>query len=81
MADTLGDALPREIKRVQQKKERWIEYAAEMERMTPGSSIGMKLTMSMMQIHIDAGVHALASGDVVAMLAAHEDLKLYSDDD
>lgn len=81
MADTLGDALPREIKRVQQKKERWVEYAAEMERMSPGSAMGMKLTMNIMQVHIDAGVAALASGDVVAMLAAHEELKSYSDDD
>lgn len=81
MTDTLADALPREIKRVQEKKERWIGYAAEMEKMSPGSSVGMKLTMNIMQVHIDAGVAAAASGDVVAMLAAHEDLKSYSDDD
>lgn len=81
MTDTLGDALPREIKRVREKKERWIGYAADMEKMQPGSSIGMRLTMSLMDAHIDAGVAALASGDVVQMLAAHEDLKDYSDDD
>jgi len=81
MADTLGDALPREIKRVQEKKERWVEYAADMERSMPGSAVGMRLTMAIMQAHIDAGVKALASGDVVAMLAAHEELKSYGDDD
>lgn len=81
MTDTLADALPREIKRVQAKKERWIEYAADMEKHQQGSSAGMKLTMNVMQVHIDAGVAALASGDVTAMLKAHEDLRGYSDDD
>jgi hypothetical protein len=81
MTDTLGDALPREIKRVQEKKERWTGYAADMERMSPGSAVGMKLTMRVMQAHIDAGVAALAAGDVVAMITAHEDLKSYSDED
>ncbi len=81
MTDTLGDALPREIKRVQEKKERWIGYAADMERMQPGSSAGMKFTMGIMQVQIDAAVAALASGDVVAMIAAHKALKDYSDED
>lgn len=81
MTDTLADALPREIKRVQEKKERWVGYAADMERMQPGSAIGMKMTMNLMQAHIDEGVASLASGDVARMLVAHEDLKSYSDDD
>lgn len=81
MSESLGDALPRQIKRVSEKKERWIGYAAEIEKMTPGSSVGMKLTMSLMQADIDEGVAALASGDVVRMMAAHEELKNYSDDD
>jgi hypothetical protein len=81
MTETLGDALPRQIKRVSEKKERWIGYAADMEKMTPGSSVGMKLTMALMQDDIDEGISALASGDVVRMLAAHEELKNYSDDD
>lgn len=81
MTNTLGDALPREIKRVQEKKERWIGYAADMERSMPGSSAGMKFTMGIMQVQIDAAVAALASGDVVAMLAAHDALKGYSDED
>ena len=58
MSDTLGDALPREIKRVREKKERWIGYAADMEKMQPGSSVGMKLTMRIMDAHIDEGVAA-----------------------
>lgn len=81
MSETLGDALPREIKRVREKKERWIGYAAEMEKMQPGSSVGMTLTMRIMDAHINEGVEALASGDVMRMLAAHEDLKRYSEDD
>ncbi len=81
MVDTLADALPREIKRIQEKKERWIGYAADMDKHAPGSSAGMQLTIRMMQVEIDAGVAALASGDVVAMMAAHKGLADYSDDD
>ena len=81
MSTSLAESLPAQIKRVQEKKERWIGYAADMERSMPGSAVGMKLTMTVMQAHLDEGVAALASGDVVRMLAAHEDLKSYSDDD
>lgn len=81
MSDTLGDALPREIKRVQEKKERWSGYAADMERSMPGSSAGMKFTMGIMQVQIDAAVAALASGDVVAMMSSYAALKDYSDED
>lgn len=81
MTTTLADALPAEIKRVREKKERWIGYAADMEKVSPGSSVGMQISMKIMDAHIDAGVSALASGDVVQMLAAHEGLKGYSDDD
>ena len=81
MTTTLADALPAEIKRVQAKKERWIGYAAQMEKDAPGSSIGMRLTMTIMQAAIDEGVAALASGDVARMLRAHADLEGFSDDD
>jgi hypothetical protein len=73
---TLADALPAEIKRIQAKRERWLGYAKDA---GPQAMFGPALTM--MQMAIDEGVQALASGDVVRMLRAHAELKDYSDDD
>lgn len=72
---TLADALPAEIKRVQEKRERWLEYA----RMA-GPQANFRPALAMMQMSIDEGVQALASGDVVRMLRAHEQLKDHGDD-
>ncbi len=73
---TLADSLPAEIKRVQAKKERWIEYQKDA---GPRAIFGP--TIAMMQIAIDEGIDALASGDVVRMLRADADLKEYNEDD
>jgi hypothetical protein len=75
---SLADALPAEIARVQAKRERWIGYARDM---GPQGAAGMAVTMRIMQIEINEAVQALASGDVVRMIRAHEALKGYSDDD
>lgn len=76
MTDTLADALPREIARVTAKKERWQGYLRDHD-MGPG----MQLSINIMQVEIESAVKALASGDVTEMLAAHEALKGYNDDD
>ena len=75
---TLADALPAEIARVQAKRERWLGYAREM---GPQGAAGMAFTTRIMQAEINEAVQALASGDVVRMLRAHDALKGYSDDD
>jgi hypothetical protein len=75
---SLGDALPAEIARVQAKHSRWIGYARQA---GPQVARGMEITMQFMQIEINEAVKALASGDVVRMIRAHEALKGYSDDD
>lgn len=73
---TLADALPAQIKRVTAKKERWQQMTRDHD-MGPG----MQFSISIMQAEIERGVRALASGDVVEMLAAHAALADYSDDD
>jgi hypothetical protein len=75
---SLGDALPAEIARVQAKRERWLGYARQA---GPQVAWGMEITMQFMQAEINEAVLALASGDVVRMIRAHEALKGYSDDD
>lgn len=77
MTDTLADALPREIARISAKRDRWRDMMKEH----PELAFGMTLTVAIMQAEIDRAVKACASGDVVEMLAAHQALKDYSDDD
>ena len=72
--ETLADALPKEIKRVQEKRERWLGYGREFPNMLVAPACAM------MQAEIDEGVAALASGDVVRMLRAHAALKANDDD-
>lgn len=74
--NTLADALPAQIKRVTAKKERWQQMARDHD-LGPG----MQLSINIMQAEIERGVKALASGDVVEMIAAHQALADYSDDD
>ena len=72
---TLADALPAEIKRLTAKKERWQQLMRE-HNMGPG----MQLTINIMQAEIERGIAALASGDVVEMMAAHQALTNYSEE-
>ena len=77
MTDTLTDALPREIKRIAAKRDRWIAMAKDHPDVGPG----MTFTIAIMQAEIDSAVRACANGDAVEMLTALESLKGYSDDD
>lgn len=74
--NTLADALPAQIARVTAKKERWQQMMREHD-MGPG----MQFSISIMQAEIEVGVKALASGDVTEMMAAHQALADYSDED
>lgn len=65
---TLGEALPREMARV--RDEIMPAYLA------CGTSGGPALAL--MRLELDAAAKALAEGDVVAMLRAHEALKGWS---
>jgi hypothetical protein len=75
MSDSLADALPRQIARVSAKRDRWIEMKAEFPELRE-----MELTIAIMQAEINRGVMALASGDIVEMLHAHQALKDYDDE-
>jgi hypothetical protein len=67
MSDTLGDALPREMARV--RDEVMPAYVAV-------GPVGA-FALAMMRHDLDLAAKALAEGDVVAMLRAHEELKGY----
>jgi len=63
MSDSLGEALPREMARVR-------DIHAIYMGIQGGAIAG-----SLMARDLDAAARAMAEGDVVAMLAAHEALK------
>jgi len=75
--ETLADALPKEIERITQKRDRWIKMAAEHPKM----AAGMNVTIALMQHEIMQAVKASAEGDVARMAASLESLRAYSHDD
>lgn len=80
MTTTLAEALPAEIKRVQEKRDSWKEMAKRMEGGPHGGAMSFAPGIAMMEMEINEGIDALASGDVVRMLRAHEALKSNDDD-
>ena len=78
MVETLAEALPKQIKRVSEKKERWVGYMRDTPEL---GGPGMQLSINIMQAEIDCAIEALASGDVVRMMQCHESLAGYNDDD
>ena len=77
MTDTLADALPREIARVSAKRDRLRDLMKEHPQLT----LGMSLTIRIMQAEIDQAIRAYANDDIVEMLTSFASLKDYSDDD
>lgn len=77
MIDTLAAALPREIARVSAKRERF----RDMLKDHPELGLGMTFTIAIMQVDLDRAIKSCAQGDIVEMLAAHQALKDYGDDD
>ena len=67
MTDTLGMALPAEMARVRDQV-----MPAYIEIGPPGA-----FALAFMRISLDKAAKAMAEGDVVAMIAAYEDLKGY----
>lgn len=65
MSESLGEALPREMARVRDElMPLYIQIGP------PG-----QFALALMRQSLDAAAKAMAEGDVVAMLRAHEDLK------
>lgn len=71
-ADTLGDALPREMARV--RDEVMPQYQA-VRRM---SGVTVEPALYLMRASLDAAAKAMAEGDAVAMLRCYNDLKGYT---
>ena len=81
MSDSLATALPKQIERIAAKKQRWIGYQKDMDKIQKGAGAGMGLTIAVMDLQLKAAHDAIASGDIEKMMAAYQDLADYSDDD
>ena len=66
MTESLGEALPREIERVQEIMPYYVEIGP------PGL-----FALTMMRASVRRATEAMAAGDLPAMIAAYEDLKGY----
>ena len=76
MTDTLADALPREIERVQKIKERYVEA----QKLAGRHAAGFDISIQIMEFEINSAVRACAEGDTVAMIDSLLSLRDYSDD-
>lgn len=75
MTKSLGEALPEGIAKVSE----WIGQqevrAKELDELSPGAGDGNRLMVRVVKMKRDAAMRAQVSGDVVAMIAAYNDLK------
>lgn len=72
---SVGSELPKELERVTALRERWRGYAKEM---NAGSSFAPGIFL--MTRAINGATEALATGDVISMIRAYEDLRGFGDD-
>jgi hypothetical protein len=70
-ADSLGEALPREMARV---REMLVDYT-KMTGDHPALARGMGPLMFMMRRALDEAARVMAEGDVVGMVRCHQELK------
>ena len=75
MTKSLGEALPEAIAKVSE----WIgnqeAQAKEIDAISPGSGRGMLFMANVVRAKRDAALAAQQSGDVVAMIAAYQEIK------
>lgn len=75
MPKSLGEALPDAIARVSELIGAMETQAQELDDVSAGAGNGTRMVASIIRVKRDAAVAAQQSGDVVAMLAAYQELK------
>ena len=75
MTQTLGEALPEAIAKVSELIGQQEAQAKELDAMFAGGGNGNRMVASVLRVKRDAAVAAQHSGDVVAMLAAYQQIK------
>lgn len=75
MSESLGEALPAAIAKVSEWIGQQEEQANELDAMLKGGGDGNRFMANVVRVKRDVALAALNSGDVVAMIAAYQQLK------
>lgn len=75
MSESLGEALPSAIAKVSELIGRMEKQADEHDSLMPGMGNGTRMMVDVLRVHRDVALAASTSGDVVAMMAAYQQIK------
>ena len=75
MTKSLGEALPEAIAKVSELIGQQEAMAKELDDVSPGAGRGTRMVISLLRVKRDVAVAAQQSGDVVAMMAAYNQIK------
>lgn len=75
MSTTLAEALPEAIARVSEWLGQQDALAKELDEVSPGAGDGIRLMSNIVRVKRDVALAAQQSGDVVAMIAAYQQIK------
>lgn len=71
---SLGEALPEAIAKVSELIGSMEAQAKELDAMLPGSADGTRLVLRILKVKRDVALAAQQSGDVIAMIAAYNEI-------
>jgi len=75
MSQSLGEALPEAIAKVSEWIGQQEAEAKEMDELLPGTGDGQRMVARLVRVKRDVALAAQQSGDVIAMIAAYQELK------
>lgn len=75
MSETLGEALPNAIAKVSELIGQQEAQAKEMDELFPGGGDGNRMVANVLRVKRDVALAANNSGDVIAMIAAYQEIK------
>ncbi len=75
MSKSLGEALPEAIAKVSEWIGKQEAEAKEMDELIPGAGDGQRFMANVVRVKRDVALAAQQSGDVIAMLAAYQQIK------
>ncbi len=75
MKQSLGEALPEAIAKVSEWIGKQEAQAKRMDDLMPGAGDGQRFMAQVVRVKRDVALAAMQSGDVVAMIAAYQEIK------
>ena len=75
MTQTLGEALPEAIAKVSEWIGQQEAQAKELDELMPGAGDGQRMMANIVRVKRDVAIAAQQSGDVVAVMAAYQQIK------